>query len=373
MAKSLSQNGQLEPIKVRKKEAANPDSPSVEHEKEASYEIVYGHRRYLAAKQLGWKTLRTEIVDSTSDERVILESLIENLEREELSDYEKATIFERLNREFKKSYEEIGALVGISKQHIAGYVAMLRLFGENELSTNRCLRSTLNQLSEHHARILSRVEDQKLRVDLALLTVKENLSVRDLATMVNRFRSWFRVEEKTKEAEEEKTNQGTLFQKPRNTTSDDQQLIRQAVMNDFKFQETQDFESFRENHLFTDGFSLFPSFAPFNRLEEKKALNVLRKVFFKIPAPFKVENLKVKILGDVALCTLNRSDHSKPYSNGKRSEKSVDVSFRGTMVLVKRNGLWKIIHEHWSPSRWEISSVKFKNEDEQMPLVRISK
>ena len=106
MANSMKSNGQLVTIKVR----PNPTDNN-------RYELVFGHRRFLAAKKLGWKTIRAEVVDATNED-VLMQSLVENFEREGISDYEKALIFSTLNTKFNKTYEEIGKGLGISKQHV---------------------------------------------------------------------------------------------------------------------------------------------------------------------------------------------------------------------------------------------------------------
>ena len=106
MVNSMKSNGQLVTIKVR----PNPTDNN-------RYESVFGHRRFLAAKKLGWKTIRAEIVEATNED-VLMQSLVENFEREGISDYEKALIFSTLNTKFNKTYEEIGKNLGISKQHV---------------------------------------------------------------------------------------------------------------------------------------------------------------------------------------------------------------------------------------------------------------
>ncbi len=100
-----------------------------------------------------------------TNEDVLMQSLVENFEREGISDYEKALIFSTLNTKFNKTYEEIGKNLGISKQHVGSYISMLRLFDNTELAANPELADALHKMSEHHARVLSRVSDKKTRSD----------------------------------------------------------------------------------------------------------------------------------------------------------------------------------------------------------------
>ncbi|MDG7000286.1 MAG: ParB/RepB/Spo0J family partition protein, partial [Nitrososphaerota archaeon] len=179
LAHSLDENGQLTPIRIR----TSQNHPG-------KFEIIDGHRRFIAAKKLGWKMIRGELVDK-NDEQTYCESLIENYEREDLSDYEKALFFERMNKEFRRTYEEIGRMVNLSKQQVGSYVAMLRLFSPSQIASNSGLADSIHQLSEHHARILSRVQDREAREDLTLMVVRRHLSVRELTNSVSHLKVWF--------------------------------------------------------------------------------------------------------------------------------------------------------------------------------------
>jgi len=183
LADSMELHGQLLPLRVRPTKTAG------------KYEVVFGHRRLLAAKKLGWKTVKAEVVD-LSDEDALVDSLVENLERENLSDYEKAVIFERFNVEFGKTYEEIGKMVGLTKQAISNHVAMLKLFNAQYLVENPDLVPILHEITEHHARVLARAEDVNDRASLLRLTQKDKLSVRDLSNLVFHLRSWFHSDPK---------------------------------------------------------------------------------------------------------------------------------------------------------------------------------
>ena len=72
LASSLRRSGQISPIVVR------PFN--------GRYQIVCGHRRAHAAKLIGMKTIKAE-VGSFSDQQVLEMSLVENVQRRDLSDY----------------------------------------------------------------------------------------------------------------------------------------------------------------------------------------------------------------------------------------------------------------------------------------------
>ena len=320
MARSISRNGLLTPITVRR--CLNNSN---------KFELVYGHRRLAAARKLGLNVIRAEIVE-TSDEQMIIHSLIENCEREDLSDYEKALVFERLSKEFGRTYDEIGEITGLSKQQVGGYLAMLRLFDAETLSEQPELKECLVRISEHHARILSRVTETSNRASLAKMIVRDNLSVRETARIVTRLRGLF-AEKNFDERAKVSAIRGQ-----------DLKEIREIVMRDFVGYGEADFSQYERTHLYHQGFDMFPSYPAAECFEEDKALDQEKKWFYEILPKLKseVRNLKIKKLGLAAVATF--IVHYSGTYMGRRFDRNV----RGTMVLIKKDLQWKIVHEHWS-------------------------
>ena len=338
LAQSLRTNGQLSVVKVR---------PSTKHE--GQYELVFGHRRVLAARKLGWKKIRAEIVNA-SQEEMINQSLVENFEHEDLSDYEKALIFERMNKEFGRTYEQIGKMLGISKQHVSNYMGMLRLFSPEVLSSKPELLASIQQMSEHHARVLSRVDDLNTKSDLACMIAKDNLSVKELTNIVGRLRSWFTAVERQPEVIEGGIGGEKIWfddnKEIRRSSGQEDEIeeVAKIVLNEFRFAQSGDFDSYKDMHLFGKGFSIYSAFPPFGRFEGIEALSKERQWFYEI-APklsWKIRDLKIDTLGKAALATLTVS-----YS-GKYLGDSLKMELRGTVVLTRKDLSWKILHEHWS-------------------------
>lgn len=327
MAGSMMRNGQLVTVRLR----ASLDV-------KGRYELIYGHRRFLAARKLGWKTIRAEVVNA-DDEEVLKQSLIENFEREGISDYEKARIFATLNTRFNRTYEEIGQSLGISKQHVGSYLAMLRLFDNSDMASNPELGDALYLISEHHARVLSRVSDKKTRADLMMMVVKQNLSVRDLGNMVAHLRSWF----PTKASGDKLEDLQLLDTDDVNATTDVEKITR-AVFEKFKLAQSGDFEGFKKLHLVGSGFSLFDSYPPFERFDDTRAISREEEwIHTKLPKySWKIDDLKITVLGHTALTTLRVK-----YFKNKEMAKAKRL-VRGTLVFVKKDDFWKILHEHWS-------------------------
>jgi len=352
LAHSLEKYGQLSPIKVRR-------SPI----DEGKYEVIYGHRRCLAAEKLGWKQIRAEVI-SASDTESIEQSLIENLEREDLSDYEKATIFYRLNTQFGKTYDEIGRVVGLSKQRISSYVAMTKLFSSDDFSSHPELRSAIFRLDEHHARVLSTVSDREARIELAMRTVKEGLSVREVSNIVFRLRSWFRdgpTRASLSEEEHDRAGSSTSNDNSRLNTravgpsvsgDNEKEAITQILSKTLNLDKEKDSNHFESFHLFNEGYSQFSYFPPMNLLEQSDARSRSLEWFGKVSTSQKeILEQKIDIVGDVAVAALVVKNIGTEAFEGQ------EWITRGTIVLVKKknkndvngkNRGWRTLHEHWS-------------------------
>ncbi len=325
LASSLSQVGLLSPIRVRAKGQR--------------YEIVCGHRRVRAARLLDWKTIRAEIVRITDDEMLSL-SLVENMERENLSDFEKAQSLLRMHEKFGKTLDEISKLVGISKEHISNFNRMARMFDERTLSDNPSLLQDLHRLTEHHARILLQIEDQSARINAVRLAASQGLSVRELQRMVHRLRSWFGPSEPfhVKENTDNDAGERKVVQAPNLAE------IENALSAEFELPHQGDFEGFLRYHAIDKGFSLYSNFPPFRRFDDNEAIEKERNWFFSVAPKLHAEihGLRVRVFGEMALATLY-VDYSIEHLN-----KRPDLTARGTVIFIRNEGSWKILHEHWS-------------------------
>ncbi|HKT22329.1 MAG TPA: ParB/RepB/Spo0J family partition protein, partial [Nitrososphaerales archaeon] len=250
---SLKRHGQLSPIIVR------PVG--------ARYQIVCGHRRVGAARELGWKTITAQVLP-ISDQQMLEMSLVENIHRKDISDYEKGQALKKMHG-MGLTYEEISSIVGYSKQHISNLVNMTELFAEPGQSEGSSPSPEMLGISEHHARLLLQIRDREVRNRTLRLVVSENLSVRDLERMIHRLRSWFgsergagfdQVTAKADSSAEEKRAR-------------DQKEIRKLLTEEFALPHTGSFEAFGDLHAFEDGFSIYSFFPPYHRLIDSDALD----------------------------------------------------------------------------------------------------
>ena len=90
------------------------------------YEIIYGHRRFLACQTLGNATIAAKVVEY-SDQEVALARATENLQRENLTPIEEAKIYVRLTQDLGLSPEEAGRMTGKSAGVVLRRMGLLKM------------------------------------------------------------------------------------------------------------------------------------------------------------------------------------------------------------------------------------------------------
>ncbi len=113
LAKSIKQEGILQPVLVRKDE-------------DGGYRLVAGHRRIMAAKQAGITQVPVLVRDNMDDETARALAFDENEQREDMSPMARAVA---LNHQFKKlgSYKKVAESRAINAQQVAALVKMCDL------------------------------------------------------------------------------------------------------------------------------------------------------------------------------------------------------------------------------------------------------
>lgn len=85
------------------------------------HEIVTGHCRYLAAKRLGWETLRCKIVDAAEVDREFAK-LHENMFRADLSPIEKGEFLARIKARYNLTDAELAQRLGKSRAWVTRHL-----------------------------------------------------------------------------------------------------------------------------------------------------------------------------------------------------------------------------------------------------------
>ncbi len=103
LADSITQNGLLQPIKVR------PDNAG-------KFMIVCGERRWRAHQLAGIKTIKADVVgaDELDDNSLAIAAIVENLQRADISPLEEAKAFQRM-LDTGMTAEELGKRLGLKQ------------------------------------------------------------------------------------------------------------------------------------------------------------------------------------------------------------------------------------------------------------------
>jgi len=159
MAESIGAHGIIEPLVVR------PHG--------GGYELIAGERRLRAARLAGLESVPVAVREM-SDRDVLEVTLIENLQREDLSALEEAAAYVRLMGEFGATQDEVARRVGKSRPAVANTIRLLQLpeAVRDEMRAGR--------LSAGHARALLALDSAVEQTALARDAIRLGLSVREL-------------------------------------------------------------------------------------------------------------------------------------------------------------------------------------------------
>ena len=164
LAKSIEQNGIIQPILVR---------PMAD----GSYQLIAGERRWRAARMAGLTEVPVTIREM-SDEEASIFALIENLQREDLNPVEEAEGLKSLIESYGFTQEEAADKVGKSRTAVTNTLRLLKL-----PSSVRNLLSD-GKITAGHARALLGLNEEKEMLKIAETTVAQDLSVRQVEKMV---------------------------------------------------------------------------------------------------------------------------------------------------------------------------------------------
>ena len=157
LAASIKEHGILQPVLVR---------PVGEF-----YEIIAGERRWRAAEMAGLQLIPA-LVKEMPDIEAAEVSLVENLQRDDLSAIEEARAYKNMMDQFHYTQETIAERVGKSRAYIANTIRLLGLKPEIiEMIEQK-------QLSPGHARALLALKSPQEQLLAANEIIKSKLSVR---------------------------------------------------------------------------------------------------------------------------------------------------------------------------------------------------
>ena len=165
---SIKATGIIQPLIVR-------PVPGFPHQ----FEVVAGERRFRAALLAGLTDIPA-IIREFNDQEALAISLIENIQREELSPADEARTLRRLIEEFALTHEQVAHAIGRSRAAVTNLLRLLDL--PAEVTTMVETRT----ISMGHARALLGIEDDAERVRLAQLVATRHWSVRETEAHVRK-------------------------------------------------------------------------------------------------------------------------------------------------------------------------------------------
>jgi len=157
LSQSISQKGLLQPILLRK------------HNNQ--YQIISGERRFRATQLAGKKTITSQIRQNVSDQDMMELSIIENIQRVQLSPIEEAKAYNQLIENFGLSHENISGKIGKSRSAITNTLRLLKLDKQIQNYIN------LGKLTAGHARTLLQYSP-KQQILIGEKIINEQLNVR---------------------------------------------------------------------------------------------------------------------------------------------------------------------------------------------------
>ncbi len=166
LSSSIKQHGVLQPIIVVRAKSGK------------GYEIVAGERRWRAASSAQLKQIPAIVRDLEELEQLEL-SLIENIQRVDLSPLEQALAVLKLQQQFNLSLEQIAQKLGKASSTVSNLTRLLQL----PVDAREALR--VGKISEGHARAILALRGQdQLQLELLRSILNNKLTVRQAEEFV---------------------------------------------------------------------------------------------------------------------------------------------------------------------------------------------
>ena len=163
LAESIKEHGVIQPVILK---------PAAQ-----GYILVAGERRVKACLLAGMTTVPGIIREYNAIYLSEL-SILENLQREDLTPIEEAIAFERAIYNLKLTHEELGKKIGKSRVYVTNILGLLNL---PEMVIDDV---NLGHMSMGHARALSKLKDVELCIRLRNRIIDEVLTVRDIENII---------------------------------------------------------------------------------------------------------------------------------------------------------------------------------------------
>lgn len=153
LADSIRTSGVHQPILVR----PLPGARVMDTDRHVQYEIVAGERRFRACQLAGLPTIPA-MVRAMLDGDVLEVQIIENLQRDDLSELEEAEGYDRLMRHSDLTAEQVGAKISKSRSYVYARLKLLDLSFECQTALRE------GRIDASRALLIARIPDHKLQI-----------------------------------------------------------------------------------------------------------------------------------------------------------------------------------------------------------------
>lgn len=158
LAQSITANGIIQPIVVRKKDD--------------EYQIVAGERRWRAAQRAGLRRVPV-VIREIPDDRLLEIALIENIQRQELNPIEEARAYRNLIDNIGLTQDELAERVGKDRSMISTSMRVLKLPDDILTLVEE------GKMTAGHGRALLLTDDLAVQRQMARTILELGLSVRE--------------------------------------------------------------------------------------------------------------------------------------------------------------------------------------------------
>lgn len=156
LAASIREHGILQPIRVRVQNGR--------------YQLIVGERRWRAARLAGLDAIPA-IVAETNDDDMRVQAIIENIQREDLNDIERARALQDLKVALGLTWDQVGERVGITRSTV------MRIVGLRTLPPPIQEHIAVGRLTEKHGRALRRLKNNPDKLlEVAEVALREGLT-----------------------------------------------------------------------------------------------------------------------------------------------------------------------------------------------------
>lgn len=166
LADSIRESGMIQPLVLFKRDA--------------KYYLIVGERRWRAAQLLKWNKVPA-IVRDVDDNEVMVEALVENIQREDLNAIEVAEGIEALIEKMGLNHQQVAEKLGMNRTTVSNFLRLLRLPTE---AKQLVIGGTIDQ---GHARALLSLQSEEDILSALQRVAKQGLSVRQTEQLVKNF------------------------------------------------------------------------------------------------------------------------------------------------------------------------------------------